>query len=217
MTRTIQQLYDLYRIPSGLQLHQLRVAAVGKLVAEAQPQCDVETVITACLLHDMGNIIKFKLDRFPEFLEPEGYEYWAQVQFEYIAQYGWDEHDATEAICHELKVPDAVMECVHSVGLTKVHHNLTEGGVASRATNYSDLRVGPRGLLSIAERHADARVRAGLYHDKQHLTEAEFALIGSDCTQLEKTLTTAQFNPASLTEVTITSLVAELRSFQIIS
>jgi 5'-deoxynucleotidase YfbR-like HD superfamily hydrolase len=55
----------------NLQLHQLRVAAVGQIICESIPDFDeTEEVVTTCLLHDMGNIIKFDLNYFPEFLEP---------------------------------------------------------------------------------------------------------------------------------------------------
>ena len=80
----------------NLQEHMLRVAAVASLVCdnfnEPLPKDDI---ITACLLHDMGNIIKSDLQYFPEFIKPEGLDYWQKVKDEYIEKYSRDEHKAT--------------------------------------------------------------------------------------------------------------------------
>ena len=83
--RTIQQIYSDYKIMPNLQLHQLRVASVAKIIAENfKEKLDKESIVIACLFHDMGNIIKFNFSYFTEFLKPEGLEYWQAVKNEYI-------------------------------------------------------------------------------------------------------------------------------------
>lgn len=210
--RSISDIYTEYNIPPQLQLHQRRVAAVGKTVADAHA-VDVHTVISACLLHDMGNIIKFKLDRFPDFLEPEGYEYWQNVQDSFKAKYGNDEHLATLMICDELGVSDAVLNCIRAVGMTKVHHNLSEGTKEEQITNYADLRVGPQGLISILERLADGRARNGYTHDGITLTEAAFRTMSKEIERLEKLLTTSSCEPKALSAEHIDTLAQELQTY----
>jgi len=59
----------------SLQLHMFRVAGVASVICEnfKQPELiNQDDIVSACLLHDMGNIIKFNLSLFPQFLEPEG-------------------------------------------------------------------------------------------------------------------------------------------------
>ena len=86
--RTITDIYTEYRIPPALQLHQFRVTGVAlQIIGSIDVAVDADSIIVACLLHDMGNIIKFNLDYFPEFLEPEGLEYWQYVQNEFIEKY----------------------------------------------------------------------------------------------------------------------------------
>ena len=65
----IFNIYAKYKIPPQLQTHQLRVAAVAKTICEhLWPKLsDMRTIISTCLVHDMGNIIKFDLDKFPKF------------------------------------------------------------------------------------------------------------------------------------------------------
>ena len=71
--RDVQEIYDAYRIMPSLQLHQLRVGAAGKLIAEHfSDSLDERSVVLACLFHDMGNIIKSDLVTFPDFVEPGG-------------------------------------------------------------------------------------------------------------------------------------------------
>jgi hypothetical protein len=212
MKRSIQDIYAQYTIPPQLQLHQRRVAAVGKLVAEAH-DIDVTTVVTACLLHDMGNIIKFKLDRFPEFLEPEGKDYWEKVQQHFFDTYGRDEHLATLMICDELGVSETVLQCIRAIGMTQVHHNLTEGTMEEKVTNYADMRIGPRGLISIQDRLADGKARNGYTHDGVTLTEAGFETMSKEHATLETLLSTALFKPSQITITSVDTLAENLKSF----
>ena len=46
----------------NLAMHQLRVAGVAMQICESlDTNIDTNSVVKACLLHDMGNIIKFNL------------------------------------------------------------------------------------------------------------------------------------------------------------
>lgn len=211
---TIGDIYTHFKIPPQLQLHQLRVAAVGKIVSDAL-SADTRTVVLACLLHDMGNIIKFRLDRFPEFLEPEGHAYWKEVQDDYKKKYGTDEHVATLMICDELGVSDRVLTCIRAVGMTKVHSNLSEGTREECITNYADLRVGPRGLVSIVERIADGKARYGNTHDGITFTEVGFRTMTREVERLEVALTTEAFKPQHIDESRVTQLAGELKSFTV--
>src|SRR5436305_1624080 len=103
----ITEIYEKYKIMPNLQLHQLRVAAVAKKISDnLVTQVDKAAVVEACLLHDMGNIIKFNLSKspqFPSFLEPEGLKYWQAVKDDYLQKYQTeDEHQATLAIAKEI-------------------------------------------------------------------------------------------------------------------
>ncbi len=96
---TVGEIYDSYRIMPGLQLHQLRVAAVGKTVCDHfDRRVDMQSVLLACLFHDMGNIIKADLGLFKGLLGEQSREYWEGVKQEYVEKYGTDEH---VAICDE--------------------------------------------------------------------------------------------------------------------
>ena len=156
-----------------LRTHMLRVAAVGKIVCDAVNEkvkqnrgefVNTKNVVTACLLHDMGNIIKFDLNYFPEFLEPEGLEFWQKVQNEYFEKYGKDEHVATLEIANEVlknnNDKEKVLEIISAIGFGKSIKNAqTETKMEFKIAQYCDQRVGPHGVLSLEDRIADGRKR----------------------------------------------------------
>jgi hypothetical protein len=117
--RKIKDIYEEYKIMPNLQMHQLRVAGVvSQLCDSLNLEVTKETLIITCLLHDMGNIIKSRLDYFPEFIKPEGLGYWQNVKDEFIQKYGEDEHEATVQIIKELGLPERV---VNLAGKTDFH------------------------------------------------------------------------------------------------
>lgn len=162
----IIDIYSKYNIIPNLQLHQLRVAAVAKSIASKfKENVDEKDIVSACLLHDMGNIIKFDLQYFPEFLEPLGIEYWQNVKNSFIEKYGSDEHVATIKIAKEIGVSHGVIDCIEHIGFSIIKKNEAERHFGHKICNYSDMRVGPHGVLTIDERLKDARKR---YENRVH-------------------------------------------------
>jgi 5'-deoxynucleotidase YfbR-like HD superfamily hydrolase len=99
MPRCILDIYSAYYILPNLQEHQLRVAAVAKVIGEAQKApLELQPLIEACLLHDMGNILKINIRKplFPEHIKPRGIAYWEKIQEEIRGKYGPNEHIATQ-------------------------------------------------------------------------------------------------------------------------
>src|ERR1700749_4363638 len=97
--RTPKKIYEEYKIMSNLQLHQLRVASVAKLICgHFNEPINTRAVLLACLFHDMGNILKSNLTTFPEFLEPQGREYWENVKADFVSRYGTNAHEGNVAI-----------------------------------------------------------------------------------------------------------------------
>src|SRR3989344_4139901 len=158
--RTLRQIYTEYKIMPSLQLHQLRVASVAKLICGSftKPVNEKEVVL-ACLFHDMGNILKFDLTVFPEFVEPEGLKYWQKVQEEYRAKYGSDQHEASLKIARGLGLSDAVLLCIDSVAFSKAERTFAEGSWEQKICEYADTRVSPSGVLSLRDRLEEGRKR----------------------------------------------------------
>jgi hypothetical protein len=158
--RTAAEIYGSYRIMPSLQLHQLRVAAAGKLICDHfVGEIDTSVVILACLFHDMGNIIKSDLSVFPEFVRPQGLEYWESIKRDYLETYGPDEHAATNAIAHEIGLPENVRRVIDDARFSRLESARDEAGFESKIEKYCDLRAGPFGILSLDARLAEGRSR----------------------------------------------------------
>jgi len=158
--RTVSDIYAAYRIMPNLQMHQLRVAAVARTICKAiSVPVDEESVTLATLFHDMGNIIKFNLPLFPEFVEPQGLDYWQGVRQEYIDKYGLKQHVANHAIAVELKLSKKVVALIDGIDFSAVEHTRDQGFFEQKICEYSDLRVAPFGITSMQGRIDDIEVR----------------------------------------------------------
>lgn len=156
----IDAIYRKYKIFPGLAEHMRRVAAVANYIADhVTVAVDTEDLVMACLLHDMGNIIKVNLTLRPEFFAAEGLPYWQSVQDEYVAKYGPSEHVATNAIVNELGVNARVKEILSGIGFSRGPHNVTLDDLTIKIACYADQRVSPDGVVSLAERIAEGKAR----------------------------------------------------------
>lgn len=211
----ILSLYERYKIMPTLGLHQLRVAAVAHALADSiGGAVDTGTVVRACLLHDMGNIIKFDLSYFPEFLEPHGLPYWQSVKDEYLVRYGADEHMATKEICREIGVSDPVLACLDAIGFSRLEE-VGAGTIEQRICCYADQRVGPHGVLLVSERLDEGRTRYAGREDKI-IQSARFEELARALESLEQDLfSRARLAPGEITDASIAPLISELERFDV--
>jgi hypothetical protein len=174
---SIQEVYKKFEVMPQLQEHMLRVAAVGQAVCQASPlPINQSNVIEACLLHDLGNIIKFDLTKFPEFLEPEGLDHWKNVQNDFFARYGFDEHVATLMMAKDIGVKPEVYALVKAIGFNEfmTEVNLEKPWYELWACEYADMRVTPTGVVSLGQRVADLEERYGKkYHHPDHVAKRQ--------------------------------------------
>jgi hypothetical protein len=151
--KKILDIYSEYKIMPSLADHQLRVASVAKQICDSiTVPIDREGIVTTCLVHDMGNIIKFDLTYFPEFFQPEGLEYWQKVKNEFIGKYGEEEHSATRKIGEEIGLTEKEKSYLDAIGFSRIIKTLENGSLEQKICCYADQRVGPYGVISIGER-----------------------------------------------------------------
>ncbi len=157
---TILQIYSKYQVMPNLQLHMLRVAAVAWQICENMNlRVDLDNTVKACLLHDMGNIIKFKLDFMLELLVPEGKEYWQKVKANFIAKYGNQEDLATYQITKELDLNPKAYEILKAIGFGKSEDNFNSSDYNFKIATYSDQRVSIHGIVSLTTRLEEGKAR----------------------------------------------------------
>lgn len=158
--KKITEIYKDYKIMPNLAMHQMRTASVAWEICDSLDiEIDRDSIIKACIIHDMGNIIKFKLEHFPKFCEPEGMEYWQNVKYDYILKYGNNEHLASEIIAKELEMSDRIIELVNCIDSASVEIIALENDFSKKICMYSDNRVAPYGIVSARERSLEAKER----------------------------------------------------------
>ncbi|MFA6355280.1 MAG: HD domain-containing protein [Candidatus Paceibacterota bacterium] len=159
--KNIIEIYKEYKIMPILVMHQVRVAAVAIQISKSlnDKKINEDSILKACLLHDMGNIIKFDLDHFSDWNKPEGTEYWQKIKNEYIEKYGKNEHKATLLIGKEIGISSRILELIDSID-SSVAKNIVEGDdFEKKICMYADNRVSPHGIVSAEEHSLDAKER----------------------------------------------------------
>jgi hypothetical protein len=182
---TIAALYEQYQLMPNLQEHQYRVTGVAALLCDhLQVKLDREEILQACLLHDMGNIVKFDLLYFPEFLEPKGLAYWQGVQNEFIKKYGDNAHHATIKIVKELGISQRVVELIDAISFNQEKQNYEGNDFSKKICAYADMRVLPHGVRSLQERFDDGQKRYAAKHPQTPFFFAMSAYLKKIETQL---------------------------------
>jgi hypothetical protein len=169
----ISDLYHQYQIPEQLAQHMLRVTAVGQFVLEhwIGEYVPEEAIIITLLLHDMGNIVKFKRPFMGDMAAQA--TKWEVVQDEFVGKYGKTAHGATMKIIDEIEqyLPAEAVS-FHSL-LQEARPLLDEMGYgyimehgysswATRILDYADMCVAPQGIVGVDARLDETVERYGL-------------------------------------------------------
>lgn len=215
MPRKVSEIYTEYKIIPSLQEHMFRVAAVAFLICdnfnELLPK---EEIILACLFHDMGNIIKFKMDVIPEFFEPEGVGYWQGIKNEYIEKYGDNEHEATIRIMQELNLPDNLISLAGQNRFSLICEHRDSNDVDMKIIHYADGRVNPHGIVSYEERMDEARKRYETHKDS--IKEEERRKLVDCGKEIEKQIfAKCKIKPEDINDSTVAPIILKLRDFVI--
>lgn len=197
----------------NLQLHMLRVAAVASLICDNfNEPLPKEDIVTACLLHDMGNILKFKLGSLPQFLEPEGLEFWEKVKDEYRIKYGDNEHVATNKIAEEIHVSAEILKLINAISFLGAAETASGENFGNKIVEYGDSRVDPFGVVSLEDRIVDLRKR---YAHKGGDTPERQAYENA-ARQIEKQIfSKCTLKPEDITDESVAPIISELRNFVI--
>lgn len=182
---TISDVYKKFVTPPNLQKHLLLVTHVAMYISQKfkDQNIDINKLRVAALLHDLANIVKFDFVKHPEFLgeEQPNINYWIDQQKQVIDQYGDDDHSATNKMLDEIGVSDEIKNII----LSKAFGNATEVNNSqsweAKILLYSDLRVGPFGMISLKERIDDIVSRLEKYRNRPDLPD-----LVSACQNIEK-------------------------------
>jgi hypothetical protein len=197
-----------------LELHMLRVAGVATLIVDSFTQdVDKDTVITVCLLHDIGNIVKFDLEKYPENLKPKGHVYWKKVQDEFIKKYGKSDYKATYKILKEMKIPRKLFEHMNTMEFRKAPENAKQDNFEIKITQYADMRVAPYGITSMNERFDEVKERFMRNHG---ISNQVFNKYKSGAQALEEQIFYhTKISPKDITDTNVMRLIHRLKNYNI--
>ncbi len=219
----ILEIYKKYQIMPQLAEHQFKVAAVGFFISDCLIEAGVfsekekREVVSACLLHDMGNIIKFDFSKTKTFLNLQlDFNHWEKVKADFIEKYGKDEHVGTIEIIRELGVGPRIVELVDAVGFNQAESNLQSGDLSKQICAYADMRVTPKGVRSLEERFEDLRVRYESKRIEVGGGEEERISFEDNLRKIEKEIfLKAGISPEAVSEESLKPIVLELSKYQI--
>ena len=177
----------------------------------------MHTVLLECLFHDMGNIVKSDLDYFPDFIQPEGREYWESVKKDFLEKYGAEQHTVNAAIAREIGLPQSAIEIMNSSGFGKVKTILENGSIELKICQYADMRVGPHGVLSLRDRLSEGRER---YKKKKSSfstrSDAEFQSLAQAAHDLEEELFVgASIRPENINDAAVAPIIEKLWEYPV--
>jgi len=207
----ITDIYTEYKIMPQLQMHQFRVAAVAKQICNSlKIEINEPSIITACLLHDMANIVKFDLEHFPEFLEPQGLNYWQSVQKEFIEKYGEDDHEATRNLVHGMDLSLQTLNLLDKCLDHTVKENIGSFGIEACICKYADTRLSPHGIMPLRERleewqRRDSRITKEYMENTYHT----FKLVE------ENIFSHSNIKPEDINDESVRGIIEELKNFEI--
>ncbi|MES2315462.1 MAG: HD domain-containing protein [Patescibacteria group bacterium] len=212
--RQVLDIYKEYKIMPSLQMHMLRVAAVASILCDnLTVPINKEEMVTACLLHDIGNIIKFDMTIFPDFFKPEGVAYWQAVKDEFIKKYGNDEHKASVEIVKELGCNERVIEIVDSIDFSNFYRNRDSENMSFKVATYADALVGPYGVVSYEERMEDSKKRYAAVNKGREVERARLVECGAEMGR--QVFSHCKIKPEDITDEAVAPIIEELKNFVI--
>lgn len=159
---SILQLYAQIQTPPNLQRHMQEVAVVCMIILDnwIGEKVDQQLTIQSALLHDLGNIVKFKRPFLGE-LEAD-IERWQAVQDEMILKYGSDAKKATHQMIAEIGLENSIGRVLHDMD------RLLDGDIGvmpeAQIVEFADLCVSPEGIVGYNRRKQDLIHRYGAGH-----------------------------------------------------
>jgi hypothetical protein len=172
---TTKDVYRQFGTPKNLQQHMLTVTGLICSIQKHWIGEDInwKNLTIAGLLHDLGNVIKFDLDKFPALLGDElpRIDFWREEQKRLVAKYGSDDHVATGEMLNELNIDPEIKEVIQTKSFGNIRNTSKLDDWLPKILQYCDLRTAPNGLMTLDERVEDIKERYDKYAGRPDFPE----------------------------------------------
>lgn len=169
----IFEIYEKFKIPLNLQEHMFRVARLCLYINDhwTGKALNNDLIVKGALLHDLGNIVKFNLEKHPKLLDKDhpNIEYWKNVQKKTIKKYGPDDHKVTRKMLEEINISKKLKDIISTKRFGNSPKTEKSKDWELKILYYADLRSGPFGILPLKERLDEALPRLEKYKNLANL------------------------------------------------
>jgi hypothetical protein len=177
--KNIYSIYDKYAIPTNVRRHMFSVAGVAKQICEnSKEKIDSNDLIAACLIHDLGNIVKmnFVNKEKIKLLDEEdikNLDYLKVKQEEFWKKYGKNDNIANQLIVKELGVNDKIIFMFEHKSIEEKTSEFWEKNFPLVIFAYADWRVAPKGVVSLKERTDEYTDRNEFHKDEKKMQQTK--------------------------------------------
>ncbi len=154
----------------------LRTAAFADILLEhwTGPEVDRKAIVQAAIFHDLAKPMTFDLAKQADFgLSPEEIARLAELQERLKRDYGEAEHQASVKICQEIGCSPKAVQLVDNLEWSYIPRLIKENDLESLVLIYADIRIGPKGVLNIKDRHTELRTREDFDNLEERVQNAE--------------------------------------------
>jgi hypothetical protein len=156
------KIYNQYGIPLNLQEHMLRVGALASILLDhwIGPTVNKPAIIQTCLFHDIAKPLTFDMASQAKYVNSaQELESIRHTHDSLIARYGHNEHQAAIKIFKEMGCLPHSIELINDLEWIYLPRLLKANKLDSLIPIYCDMRIGPKGILSMPDRLADLQTR----------------------------------------------------------
>lgn len=160
---TIKQAYENYMIPSNLQKHMLTVGSLAKFLYEQWKGSPLnkDTLVKSALLHDIAKPINFNLSKQAAYgMTKVDISRLKELQ-DKLKLLGNNEHEIVKKICENIDCSKEIIKTVGNTDWSYIPNLIKENNMESLFVIYCDMRVGPKGILSMVQRLKELEKRTG--------------------------------------------------------
>ena len=174
-----KQIYEEYMIPQNLQEHMLRVASLAKIILDhwIGSTVDKQAIIQACLFHDIAKPMSFDLAKQAQFgTSATEIANLDKLQRRLRSRYGDNEHHATVEVCKEIGCSPTAVTIVNNLEWSYIPSLSSKNDLESLIPIYGDMRIGPKGILTLKQRLDDLKARTGESEHEQNGMQLEYLM-----------------------------------------
>lgn len=200
-----------------LQQHMLNVAGVALIICNNfHGNLDKNLILSTCLLHDMGNPVKFNFKTYPKKVSKKQIHEALKTREYFRRTWGETAEDATKRIITEMGVSKKISNLINKMGFANAYKIYKSKNYELKICEYSDLRVSPSGVVSMEKRIDEGVKRYAISFKNRGLDQKGIAENTDILKKVEKQIfTKSRIKPEDIIKESVKKYQKELLEYKI--